>query len=248
MDRKALTIVLAASLCALAAIVAWGAFGPGSAAQEKGVRLVRDDAKQRVDVFVDGQPFTAYIWPATQKKPVLFPLRTAKGTLVTRGFPLDPRPGERVDHPHHVGLWFNYGDVNGADFWNNTDAVKPEDRPKFGTIVHRAVTAVRGGAEQGELEVDMDWIHGERQAWSSRSTRCSCSAAGLAGAAWTASRACRRRASAWRSPTTRKACWACASRASSRSPRTKPEVFTDAQRPRRRRCRRSTTPASTATT
>ena len=109
---------------------------------------------------MDGQPFTAYIWPATQKKPVLFPLRTAKGTVVTRGFPLDPRPGERVDHPHHVGLWFNYGDVNGADFWNNSDAVKPEDRPKFGTIVHRAVTAVRGGAEQGELEVDTDWIHG----------------------------------------------------------------------------------------
>jgi len=160
MDRKSLRIIRAAGLCALAAIAAWGAFGTGSAAQENGVRLVRDDAKQRVDVFVDGQPFTAYIWPASQKKPVLFPLRTAKGTLVTRGFPLDPRPGERVDHPHHVGLWFNYGDVNGADFWNNTDAVKPEDRPKFGTIVHRAVTAVRGGAEQGELEVDTDWIHG----------------------------------------------------------------------------------------
>jgi hypothetical protein len=44
MDRKSLTIIRAAGLCALAAIVAWGAFGPGSAAQEKGVRLVRDDA------------------------------------------------------------------------------------------------------------------------------------------------------------------------------------------------------------
>jgi hypothetical protein len=150
-------IVTAAVLLAGAA---WVMAGAGQATGEKGVRLVRDDAKQRVDVFVDGQPFTAYIWPATQKKPVLFPIRTAKGTLVTRGFPLEPRPGERVDHPHHVGLWFNYGDVNGADFWNNTDAVKPEDRPKFGTIVHRAVTAVRSGADKGELEADMDWIHG----------------------------------------------------------------------------------------
>ena len=107
---------------------------------------------------MDGQPFTAYIYPATEKKPVLFPIRTAKGTLVTRGFPLEPRPGERVDHPHHVGLWFNYGDVNGTDFWNNSDAVKPEERPKFGTIVHKAITAVRSGADKGELEADMDWV------------------------------------------------------------------------------------------
>ena len=60
------------------------------------------------------------------KKPVLYPLRAASGTVVTRGFPLEPRPGERVDHPHHVGLWFNYGDVNGLDFWNNSDAIKAD--------------------------------------------------------------------------------------------------------------------------
>jgi hypothetical protein len=160
MNKKALTVTRVVGLCALAAIVAWAASGAGLTAQEKGVRLVRDDAKQRVDVYVDGQPFTAYIYPATLKKPVLFPIRGAKGTLVTRGFPLEPRPGERVDHPHHVGLWFNYGDVNGADFWNNTDAIKPEERPKMGTIVHKAVTAVRSGPDKGELETDMDWVHG----------------------------------------------------------------------------------------
>ena len=148
-------IVTAAVLLAGAA---WVMAGAGPQAGEKGVRLVRDDAKQRVEVFVDGQPFTAYVYLATGKKPVLFPLRSAKGTLVTRGFPLEPRPGERVDHPHHIGLWFNYGDVNGTDFWNNSDAVKPEDRPTFGTIVHKAVTAARSGAGKGELEVDMDWV------------------------------------------------------------------------------------------
>jgi hypothetical protein len=143
---------------ALLAGAALAVAASGQAAGEKGVRLVRDDAKQRVEVFVDGQPFTAYIYPAAFKKPVLYPIRTAKGTLVTRGFPLDPRPGERVDHPHHVGLWFNYGDVNGTDFWNNSDAIKPDERPKMGTIVHKAVTAVRSGADKGELEVDMDWV------------------------------------------------------------------------------------------
>jgi hypothetical protein len=152
--RRRLVTVAGALLAGAALAVA----ASGQAAGEKGVRLVRDDVKQRVEVFVDGQPFTAYIYPATFKKPVLYPIRTAKGTLVTRGFPLDPRPGERVDHPHHVGLWLNYGDVNGTDFWNNSDAIKPDERPKMGTIVHKAVTAVRSGADKGELEVDMDWV------------------------------------------------------------------------------------------
>lgn len=157
MTRQMLTVVRAAALLLAAAAMAATAVA-ASQAGGKGVRLVRDDAKQRVDVFVDGQPFTAYIYPAAEKKPVLYPIRTAKGTVVTRGFPLEPRAGERVDHPHHVGLWFNYGDVNGVDFWNNSDAIKPADRPKMGTILHKAVTAVRNGADKGELETDMDWV------------------------------------------------------------------------------------------
>jgi hypothetical protein len=161
MNNRARIVVRAIGLCALAAVAVWTAPVGGFAADEKGVRLVRDDAKQRVDVFVDGQPFTAYIYPSTLKKPVLFPLRSAKGAPVTRGFPLEPRPGERVDHPHQVGLWFTYGDVNGTDFWNNSDAIKPDDRPKMGTIVHRTVTAARSGADKGELETDMDWVLGD---------------------------------------------------------------------------------------
>ena len=153
MRRRVVTVAGALLAGAALAVTA-----TGQAGGDKGVRLVRDDAKQRVEVFVDGQPFTAYIYPPAGKKPVLYPIRTAKGTLVTRGFPFEPRPGERVDHPHHIGLWFNYGDVNGTDFWNNSDAVKPEERPKFGTIVHKAITAVRSGADKGELEVDMDWV------------------------------------------------------------------------------------------
>src|SRR5438034_6479390 len=99
-----------------------------------------------------------YIWPATLKKPVLYPLRTAKGTIVTRGFPLEQRPGERVDHPHHAGLWFNYESVNGIDFWNNSEAIKPETAPKMGTIVQRSIVSAKSGSEQGELDVETDWV------------------------------------------------------------------------------------------
>jgi hypothetical protein len=114
--------------------------------------------QRRVDVLVDGVPFTAYIWPERLAKPVLYPIRSASGTLVTRGFPLDPRPGERVDHPHHVGLWLNHGDVNGVDFWNNSEALKPEERAKMGSIRHVAVESLGGGAGRGELRVACDWI------------------------------------------------------------------------------------------
>lgn len=116
-----------------------------------------DDARQRVDVTVGGHPFTAYIWPTSIKKPVLYPLRTPRGSVFTRGYPLDPRPGERVDHPHHVGMWFNFGDVNGLDFWNNSDAIPEAKRDKFGTIVHRGIDRAAGGAEQGTLDVTMEW-------------------------------------------------------------------------------------------
>jgi hypothetical protein len=66
-----------------------------------------------------------------------------------------------VDHPHHIGLWFNYGDVNGFDFWNNSDAIKPEDRPKMGTVVHKGIASVSSGADKGELQADMDWVGGD---------------------------------------------------------------------------------------
>jgi hypothetical protein len=114
--------------------------------------------ERRVDVTVDGKPFTSYIWPERLAKPVLYPIRSARGALVTRGFPLDPRQGERVDHPHQVGFWLNYGDLDGVDFWGNSEAIPPAERAKMGAILHAGVVAARGGPGKGELEVRADWI------------------------------------------------------------------------------------------
>ena len=122
------------------------------------VTVAVNQEQRRVDVSIDGQPFTSYIWPERLAKPVLYPLRTAKGTIITRGYPLEPRPGERVDHPHQVGMWLTYENVNGIDFWNNSEAIKPQDAPKMGTIRARAIVAARSGSEEGELEVEADWL------------------------------------------------------------------------------------------
>jgi len=133
--------------------------------------LTENKAAKRVEVTVDGKPFTSYIYPEVLKKPVLYPLRTSKGTLITRGWPLDPRPGERVDHPHHVGLWFNYGDVNGLDFWNNSEDIPEEKRQAYGTIRHRQVTKMTSGKDQGELAVRMDWLKPDGTALLREDTR-----------------------------------------------------------------------------
>ena len=158
---RALSIGTAAAIVLFAFVVCCVAARQNSPAER--IRIVPNEAERRVDVVIDGQPFTSYIWPEKLAKPVLYPLRTAKGMVVTRGFPLDPRSGERVDHPHHVGLWFNYGNVNGFDFWNNSEAIKPEDAPKMGNIRHRAITLVKRGSDQGELEIEADWITGKQQ-------------------------------------------------------------------------------------
>ena len=138
---------------------------------EKGVQVVPDEAHQRVDITVDGKPFTSYVWPSSLKKPVLYPLITADGIDVVRGFPLAPRPGERVDHPHHAGIWFNYGNANGFDFWNNSDAIKPEDRAKMGTIHQQKIVSTKSGRDSGELVVDSVWTTGAGQNILEQKTR-----------------------------------------------------------------------------
>ncbi len=125
------------------------------------VKVTPNEAARRVDVTIDGKPFTALVWPASLMKPVLYPLITDEGVTVTRGYPLAPRPDERVDHPHHAGMWFNYGNANGFDFWNNSDAIKPEEKHKYGTIRFEKIVSSKGGADMGELVVDSIWQTGE---------------------------------------------------------------------------------------
>lgn len=113
--------------------------------------------EKRIDILIDGQPFTSYIYPDALTKPVLYPLRTSRGTLITRGWPMDPRQGERVDHPHHVGIWFNYGDVNGLDFWNSYPDMPADKRNAYGVIKHRRVLRMKSSDVNAELEVELDW-------------------------------------------------------------------------------------------
>ena len=135
------------------------------------VAVTVKDAEHRVDITIDGKPFTSYLWDTNQRKPVLYPLIAPDGTTVTRGYPFETRPGERVDHPHHAGLWFNYGNANSFDFWNNSDAIKPADQPKYGTIHHDRIVSAKSGHASGELVVESTWTTAAREDILKQTTR-----------------------------------------------------------------------------
>jgi len=147
--------VLAAAALALSGAPRAAGTAPQAAAAPR-VTLNHPTGQPRIDVLVDGKPFTSYIWPGSLKKPTLYPIRSAAGTVLTRGFP--PLAGERADHPHHVGLWFNYGDVNGYDFWNHSTAIEGERLQHMGRIIHRSVTRMDSGQGHAVLGVRTRWV------------------------------------------------------------------------------------------
>lgn len=71
----------------------------------------------RVEIELDGRPFTAFHFNAKWDKPFLHPIRTVSGTIISRGWPVEPREGDEQDHAWHRGIWYGHGDINGEDFW-----------------------------------------------------------------------------------------------------------------------------------
>ena len=118
------------------------------------VKFIQGDHK--IDVLIGGKLFTTYQYPTNMEKQYLYPVYSPSGSVVTRGFPVDPRPKERVDHPHHIGIWFNHGDVNGLDFWNNSYAIPAEKKDMYGHIVVKKIVKAKGG-KKGTLEVISEW-------------------------------------------------------------------------------------------
>src|SRR5664280_3064217 len=58
---------------------------------EGDVKLVRHDDKHKVDVLINGNLFTSYQYPANIEKPFLFPVYSSDGSIITRGYPVEPR-------------------------------------------------------------------------------------------------------------------------------------------------------------
>ena len=130
----------------------------GNAQPDNGFAIVENPKEKKVDVFYKGNFLTAYCYFDSSRKPVLFPVHTVDGIMVTRSYPFKNVSGERTDHPHHTGIWLNYESVNGLDFWNNSTATPIEKRGSYGTIVHRGIVAKDVKRNQASLATTAGWV------------------------------------------------------------------------------------------
>ncbi|MDX2268462.1 MAG: PmoA family protein [Bryobacter sp.] len=116
-------------------------------------------APDRIRIEINGQHFSDFFTSAAATKPYLHPLRTATGQQVSRSFPMDLVEGERRDHPHHRGLWFTHGDVNGYDFWANEKTQKGVGKGR-GEVRTVKVNTLKSGKKSGTLTTTHEWIDG----------------------------------------------------------------------------------------
>lgn len=121
------------------------------------VDITHQESDGKVDVHIDGQYFTSYMYSHPQlNKSILFPIISPSGQILTRGYPLDTREGESTDHTHHHGVWFNHGDVNGIDFWN-AGRTPPKAGVRYGKITHEGFLNLESG-DIGSISVSKNWV------------------------------------------------------------------------------------------
>jgi hypothetical protein len=128
--------------------------------QEQHAKITFEDniSANKIDVLVDNQLFTTFQWPGNVTKPVFYPILTSEGTEITRGFPLNPKAGERADHPHQIGMWLTYGNVNGLDFWGNGSKGLGTRNANGGVIKHLEIKNVKEGTGEGSFETTESWV------------------------------------------------------------------------------------------
>jgi hypothetical protein len=126
------------------------------------VLIIKSKKDKSIDVLIGGKLFTSFLYPDTLEKPVLYPLHAANGTIVTRSFPLDAKVGDPTDHPHHIGLWFNFENLNGLDFWNNSYAIPAAKKSQYGWVRTDKVLEAKSG-NVGVLAYHANWTNQAKQ-------------------------------------------------------------------------------------
>jgi Methane oxygenase PmoA len=130
-------------------------------------RVTFQERPGKVDVLIDGQPFTTLHYGTDWPKPFFHPVRASSGLVITRGFPLEKNPGESNDHHWHRGLWFAHGDINGIDFWRETSGDKVKDAKLLlpvGRIVAKGKPIFTSGKDSGIITAEFDLLTPEQKA------------------------------------------------------------------------------------
>ncbi len=136
--------------------------GTRSGGSAKGVNSLKVSFKnnipdKKIDVLVGDKLFTTYLWYDDLTKPVLYPIFSSQNTEITRGFPIKPRENERTDHPHQIGNWLTYGNVDGWDFWGNGSRGLGIRSPNGGIIKYLNIEKQTEG-DEGILVTNESWV------------------------------------------------------------------------------------------
>jgi len=142
----------------IGSVIALSALFNVASAQDQEVKVIKSPNEKRVDIVVGGKPFTSFLYPDTLEKPVLYPVYADNGTVVTRSFPLMQREGDPTDHPHHIGIWFNFENLNGLDFWNNSYAIAADKKSQYGWVRTDKILETSGGTV-GTLSYHANWTN-----------------------------------------------------------------------------------------
>jgi hypothetical protein len=147
---KRFALLMAVSLCTAAPVLA---------------QVKVTQGPEQIAVEIDGKPFTVFYIGKELNRPYLHPLRSASGKIVNRSFPAGQLPGETADHPHHAGLFYGHGDVNGYNYWAIQNVPTPASAASatMGRIVLKQVTSVSSGKETGSIDVVLNWLKPDGQ-------------------------------------------------------------------------------------
>ncbi|MDB5130104.1 PmoA family protein [Mucilaginibacter sp.] len=155
----------------LSFVIAMVALTPAVFAQKaQPVTVQKSENENKVDISIGGRLFTSFLYPDTLEKPVLYPLHAANGTIVTRSFPLSPREGDPTDHPHHIGVWFNFENLNGLDFWNNSYAIPANKKNFYGWVRTDRILEAKSG-NTGVLTYHANWTNQQKDVIVEETTR-----------------------------------------------------------------------------
>lgn len=99
----------------------------------------------RIDITIDGQPFTTLHLAPEQKKPYFWPILAADGAVLTRPIV----PGEK-EHPHHKGLWISIDEVNHSRHWMEREA-----------IINREATILQKAGDEVRIQLENEWLNAE---------------------------------------------------------------------------------------
>jgi len=112
-----------------------------------------DRGDGQLEVFLDGQHVTSYVFNEAYERPFLYPVIGPDGLPITRRVPT------LGDHPHHKGIGLALGDVSGkrgepgVDFWG----LGVLGDPTQGRIIHQKFTKLEQGSVFALIREENIW-------------------------------------------------------------------------------------------